>query len=82
MLRVPEPTCVVAVVVCVAEDCIGFVHGTTRVVAQFRARVRVAPASLHTLPSPWLVLVIWVVFLVLDTEPLGLLHERTLLTFT
>lgn len=72
----------VAVVVCVAEDCVGFVHGTTRVVAQFCARVRVTPASLHTLSSSWLVFVIWVVFLVLDTEPLSLLHEGTLLTFT
>lgn len=40
MLRVLEPTCVVvAVVVCLAEHCISFVYGTTRVVAQFSTRV-------------------------------------------
>lgn len=39
MLRVLEPTCVVAVVVRIAKHCISFVHGTTRVVAQFSTRV-------------------------------------------
>lgn len=81
-LRVPKPTCVVAVVMRITEHCISFVHGATRVVAQLRARVRVTPASLHTLSSSRLVFVIWVVFLVLDTEPLSLLHKRTLLIFT
>lgn len=83
MLRVLEPTCmVVAVVVRLPEHCISFVHGTTRVVAQVSTGIRVAPAGLHTLPSPRLVFVIWVVFLVLHPEPLGLLHERPLLAFT
>lgn len=83
MLRVLEPTCmVVAVVVRLPEHCISFVHGTTRVVAQVSTGVRVAPAGLHTLPSSRLVFVIWVVFLVLHPEPLGLLHERPLLAFT
>lgn len=82
MLRVLELTCVVAVVVCIAQHCVRFVHGTTRVVAQFSTGVGVAPAGLHTLPSPRLVFVIWVVLLVLHTEPLGLLHEWPLLAFT
>lgn len=74
-----EPTCMVAMVVCVAEARVGLVHGTAGVVAQFGPRVRVALACLDALPPARLVLVIGVVLLVLNPQPLCLLHKGALL---
>ena len=71
----------VTVVVRIPQAGVGLVHAA-RVVAQLGARVRVALAGLHTLPAAWLVLVIGVVLLVLDTQPLRLLHKGALLTLT
>ena len=76
-----EPTCVVTVVVRVPQAGVGLVHAA-RVVAQLSTRVRVALAGHHTLPAARLVLVIGVVLLVLDAQPLRLLHEGTLLSLT
>ena len=71
----------VTVVVRIPQASVGLVHAA-RVVAQLGARVRVALAGLHTLPAARLVLVIGVVLLVLDTQPLRLLHKGALLTLT
>lgn len=64
----------VTVVVRIPQASVGLVHAA-RVVAQLGARVRVALAGLHTLPAARLVLVIGVVLLVLDTQPLRLLPK-------
>lgn len=77
-----EPTCMVPMVVCVAEARVSLVHSTAGVVAQFGARVRVTLACLDALPPARLVLVIGVVLLVLNPQPLRLLHERALLALT
>lgn len=71
----------VAVVVWFPKARVGLVHGTAGVGAQFGPGVRVALARLHALPAARLVLVIRVVFLVLDAQPLRLLHEGALLAF-
>lgn len=52
-----------------------FVH----VMCQLCSRVRVTLARLHILPSPRLVLVVWVIFLVLNPKPLCFLYKRPLL---
>lgn len=56
---------------------LGFVH----VMSQLCSRVGVALAWFHILPSPGLVLVVRVIFLVLDPKPLCFLHKRPLLIF-
>lgn len=71
----------VIVMVRVPQAGVGLVHAA-RVVAQLSSRVGIALASLHALPAARLVLVIRVVLLVLDTQPLRLLHKRALLTLT
>lgn len=73
-----------AVVVLVVSLChprqahqarLGLVH----VVGQLRPRVRVTLARLDVLPTPWLILVVRMVLLVLHPKPLGLHHKRPLL---
>lgn len=72
----------VTMVVCVAQARVSLVHDTAGVVAQFGARVRVTLACLDALPPARLVLVIGVVLLVLNPQPLRLLHKGALLTLT
>lgn len=72
----------VTMVVCVAKARVSLVHSTAGVVAQFGTRVRVTLARLDALPPARLVLVIGVVLLVLNPQPLCLLHEGALLALT
>lgn len=74
------PTCVVAVVVRVTEARVRLVRGAAGGMgAQLGSGVRVALACFRTLPAARLVLVIRMVLLVLDPQPLRLVHEGALL---
>lgn len=56
--------------------------GPRGVVAQLGSRVRIALAGLDILPAPRLVLVVGMVLLVLDPQPLSLFHKGALFVLT
>lgn len=80
----PPFTCVVPVVVGVGhapQPRVGLVELSAGVVAELSPRVRVALPGFDAFPPPGLVFVIRVILFVLHPEPLGFLHEGTLLVF-
>lgn len=75
-------TCMVRMVVSVTHSSqsshpwFSFVH----VMSQFCSRIWVALAWFHILPSSRLVLVVWMIFLVLNSKPLCFIYEWPLFT--